>query len=97
MPESLSREPGFEESPVRIPFATVSKFGHFRSLHDAPVHSAVFINEYLAIDSGGHVIEWSSCSICSMAECFSEKSSWCRNEQVCKALGAVQQTGYHAM
>ena len=26
---------------VRIPFATVSKFEHFGSLHDAPVHSAV--------------------------------------------------------
>ena len=23
---------------VRIPFATISKFGHFRSLHDASVH-----------------------------------------------------------
>ena len=29
-------EPGFES-----PFATVSKLGHFRSLHDASVHSAV--------------------------------------------------------
>ena len=36
-------------------FATVSKFGHFRSLHDASVDSAV--NEYLAIDSDGHVSE----------------------------------------
>ena len=26
---------------VRIPVATVSKFWHLRSLHDAPVHSAV--------------------------------------------------------
>ena len=26
---------------VRIAFATVSNFGHFRSRHDAPVHSAV--------------------------------------------------------
>ena len=25
---------------VRIPFAAVSKVGHFRSLHNAPVHSA---------------------------------------------------------
>ena len=33
------------------PFATVSKFGHFRSLHDA------CINEYLAIDSGRNVSE----------------------------------------
>ena len=31
------------------PFATVSKFGHFCSLHDASVHSDV-VNEYLAID-----------------------------------------------
>ena len=37
------------------PFATVSKVAHFRSLHDASVHSAVFINEYLAIDSCGSV------------------------------------------
>ena len=30
------------ESPsLNPPFATVSKFGHFRSLHDATVHSAV--------------------------------------------------------
>ena len=26
---------------VNVPFADVSKLGHFRSLHDAPVHSAV--------------------------------------------------------
>ena len=32
---------GNRESPVRIPFATVSKFGHFRSLRDASVDSAV--------------------------------------------------------
>ena len=34
-PDSQSREPGFE-SPV-----IVSKFGHFLSLHDALVDSAV--------------------------------------------------------
>ena len=28
------------ESPGSNPFATVSKLGHIRSLHDAPVHSA---------------------------------------------------------
>ena len=38
-------------------------------------------------------------SNCSVAECVPEKSSWCRNEQVCqgvkcKALCAVQWTGY---
>ena len=32
-----------------FPFATVSKFGHFRSLHSAPLSC---INEYLAIDGG---------------------------------------------
>ena len=36
MPDSQSSEPGFES-----PFATVSNIGHFRSLHDASVHSAV--------------------------------------------------------
>ena len=30
-----------ERARVRILFATVSKFGYFSSLHDAPVHSAV--------------------------------------------------------
>ena len=29
------------ESQSSNPLATVSKFGHFRSFHDAPVHSAV--------------------------------------------------------
>ena len=36
MPDSQSREPGFE-SPL-LPFR---KFGHFLSLHDASVDSAV--------------------------------------------------------
>ena len=36
-PDSQLREPGFES-----PFATVSKFGHFHSLHNASVHSSVF-------------------------------------------------------
>ena len=49
MPDSQSSEPGFES-----PFATVSKIGHFRSLHCAPSWLSC-INEYLAIDSGGHV------------------------------------------
>ena len=30
-----------ESTPSNPPFATVSNFGHFRSLHDTPVHSAV--------------------------------------------------------
>ena len=37
MPDSQSREPEVD----RIPFAIVSKFGEFRSLHGTPVHSAV--------------------------------------------------------
>ena len=46
MPDSQSSEPGFEP-----PFATISKIGHFRSLH----RWLSCINEYLAIDSGGNV------------------------------------------
>ena len=49
MPDSKSSEPGFES-----PFATISKIGHFRSLHCGPSWLSC-INEYLAIDSGGHV------------------------------------------
>ena len=47
MPDSKSREPGFESA-----FATISKFGNLCSLHDAPIHSVVYIHEYLAIDDG---------------------------------------------
>ena len=49
-PDSQSREPGFES-----PFAIVSEFGLFRSIHDTLVHSAVY--EYLAIDGGGNLSE----------------------------------------
>ena len=56
------------------PFATVSKFGHF--------HSLSCMNEYLAIYSDGNVNDW--LRNCSVAESFPEKSSWCRNEQVCQ-------------
>ena len=45
--------------------------------------SLICINEYLAIDSGGNVNEQSSRVIAAWLECFPEKSSWCRNEQVC--------------
>ena len=40
----------------------------------------------LAIDSGGYVSEHSSCSNCSVAECFPERSSWHRNEQLCQGV-----------
>ena len=49
MPDSQPSEPGFESL-----FVTVSKIGHFRSLHWRPC-SLSCINEYLAIDSGGNV------------------------------------------
>ena len=42
MPDTIER------AWVRILLDTVLKCGHFRSLHDAPVHSAV--NKFLAID-----------------------------------------------
>ena len=64
-----------------IPFATVSKLGHFCSRHNAPVHSSV-LNEYLAVDCvcGEHVTEFSLCkhSKCSIAEFFSDNSHLCR-------------------
>ena len=49
MPDSQSREPGFES-----PFATVSKIGHFSFTSQSPCRLSC-INEYLAIDSGGNV------------------------------------------
>ena len=49
MPDAQPSEPGFES-----PFPTVSKFGHFRSLHDAPVDPAVSMSTWL-LDSGGNV------------------------------------------
>ena len=54
MPDWQSRQPGFEP-----PFTTVSKFEHFRSLNVAP-SSLSCINEYMAIDGGVNVIDWSS-------------------------------------
>ena len=45
------------ECRIRIPFATVSKFVHFRSLSPRRPSSLSCINEYLAIDSGGNVSE----------------------------------------
>ena len=35
---------------VLIPFATVSKLGHFRYLHDTPVHLAEYMNTWLQTD-----------------------------------------------
>ena len=61
MPDSESSEPGFESL-----FVTVSKIGHFRSLHWRPC-SLSCINEYLAIDSGGNVSDLALARICCMA------------------------------
>ena len=41
------------------PFSTVSKIGHFRSLHWCPCWLSC-LNEYLVIDRGGNVYEWFS-------------------------------------
>ena len=87
MPDSQSIEPAFES-----PFATILNLGHFRSLHDAPVHSAVN-HGYLAIDSGGNESEQSLREIAAWLESFPEKSSWCRNEQVCQGVKCNVWTG----
>ena len=50
MPDSQSREPGFE-SPL-IPFRSLGIFFHFTTLSRLSCK-----NEYLAIDSGGNVSE----------------------------------------
>ena len=55
-----SSEPGFESC-----FATVSNIGHFRSLYWRPCRLSC-INEYLAIDSGGHVSDWVFARNCCM-------------------------------
>ena len=69
-----------ERSRVRIPFATISKFGTVTSLHDTP-SSLSCINESLpSIDGGGDV----NYSLRAWLECFPEKLSSCRNEQVCQ-------------
>ena len=40
-------------------------------------NSLSFMNEYLAVDSGGYLYEQPSRIYCSMAGCFSEKLRWC--------------------
>ena len=65
MPDSQSSEPGFES-----PFATVSKIGHFSSLHWRPSWLSC-INEYLAIDSGGNVSDLVVARNCCMARMLS--------------------------
>ena len=47
---------------------------------------AFLLSPRLAIDGGGNVNEYSSRVIAAWLECFQEKSSWCRNEQVCQGV-----------
>ena len=61
MPDSQSSESGFESL-----FVTVSKIGHFRSLHWRPSWLSC-INEYLAIDSGGNVSDLAVAPNCCVA------------------------------
>ena len=61
MPDSQSREPGFE-SPL-LPFR---RLGIFRSLHCRPCRLSC-INEYLAIDSGGNVSDLVLARNCCLA------------------------------
>ena len=69
------------ESPgLNPPFATISKFVLFTTSQSTQLY------EYLAIDSGGNLSEYSSRAIAAWLECFPEKSSWCRNEQVCQGV-----------
>ena len=89
MLDSWSRQP-------RSPLVAFQSLGIFVLSMTTP-SSFSCINDYLAEDSGGNM-----CSICSVAECFLEKPSWCWNEQVClvmkfQALWAVRRTGYCAI
>ena len=54
-----------ERAQVRIPFATASKFGHFRSPQRPSSFSC--INEYLAIDAGGNVSDLVFARNCCLA------------------------------
>ena len=62
MPDSQSREPGFES-----PFATVSKIGHFSFTSQTSLFTQLYLNEYLAIDSGGHVSDLVLARNCCLA------------------------------
>ena len=79
--DSQSKEPRFE-----FPFATVLKLCMW-ALAFGPRRpgSLSCINEYLAVDSGGIMSEWSSRVIAAWLECFREKLSWCQGVK-CKVL-----------
>ena len=64
------------------------KLGIFVLAIDSPSPCSLScINEYLAIDSGGNVSDLAV--IAAWLECFPEKPSWCRNEQVCQGRQKV--------
>ena len=71
------------------PFATFSKFGHTFFFSPRRPSSLSCVNECLAVDSGGNVSELSSGVIAAWPECFPEKSSWCRNEQVFQGVKCI--------
>ena len=96
MPDTSSREPGIE-SPLlllrRLDIFVISTTPQFTQLYKR----VPFYRQWRK-----YVSEWSSRSNCSVAECFPEKSSWYRNEQVCqgvkcKALWLVRRTRYFAI
>ena len=95
MPDSQSSEPGFES-----PFATVSKIGHFRSLHWRPC-SLSCINEYLAIDSGGTVsdlvLAHNFCLARMLPAVGVGMNRSVREGKKCEVLWAIQQTEYCAI
>ena len=68
MPDSQPSEPDFESLLV-----TVSKTGHFRSLHGRPC-SLSCINEYLAIDSGENVSDLALARNCCLARMLPEEA-----------------------
>ena len=53
MPDSQSSESGFESPFATV--STVSKFGHFRSLHDASVDSAGYRQSGFLLRAGTRV------------------------------------------
>ena len=84
-PNSQTREPGFE-----LAFAVYRFEVWAFSFSPRRPSSPSCINEYMAIDSGGTVSEWSLRVIAAWLECFPEKPSWCRNEQVCQGRKSVK-------
>ena len=90
------------QSRLDPPFATVSKFWQFRSLHWHPGWLSC-INECLAVDSGGNVSGLVVARNCCMARMLPGEaelvSEWtgASGEEKCEALWAVRRTGYRAI